>query len=339
MNRAVRSALVLLLALGVAPAAGAVGEHPALERRGAVEWTTNAWIAGEDGYVVEGRLAGPPRKVVLQLRAGRAWRTLDRTTSAQRRFAFQGTYDVYGRTEVRVRAVRGAGRPASTLAEGAFEVSTGFAPRGVAGEWAPTTTEGRPLRFDPCRPVRWRFNSGGGAGDPYLPQVQQALAEISRASGLRLRYAGPSTTVPARADELEPGTDLVVAFAHDSELPMLAGAAAHGAPLRTVEGRAGRREVQRITQSGLTISIEQLTSGAWSSDQVSMRPTTILLLMHELGHAFGLADVTAPGSEDQVMYGGPGTPAPWNDGQNWPRWGAGDLAGLSELGLRGGCVA
>lgn len=334
--RALRSVLpILLMSVLVAPAVAAAPptEHA---RRGGVDWTTDAWIAGEGGYAVEGRLAGPPRTVVLQLRAGRGWRTLDRTASDKRRFAFEGTYDVYGRTAVRVRALAGAGRPPQVLGEGAFEVSTGFAPRGLAGEWAPTTTEGRVQRFDPCRPVRWRFNSGGGAGDQFLPQVQQALTEVSRASGLRLRYAGTSTTVPANARSLEADTDLVVAFAHDSELPTMGGAAAHGAPLRTVEGRAGRRDVERITQAGLTVNIEQLTSGAWSADQVSMQPTTILLLMHELGHAFGLADVATPGSEAQVMHAGGTTP--WNDGQNWPRWGAGDLEGLSAVGLRAGCV-
>ncbi|MDR7253906.1 hypothetical protein J2X46_002896 [Nocardioides sp. BE266] len=336
--RAVRSVLpILMLAASAMAVPAAIAAEPAEHvRRGGVDWVTNAWIAGEGGYVVEGRLAGPPRKVVLQLRAGRGWRTLDRATTARRRYAFEGTYDVYGRTAVRVRALAGSGRPAQVLGEGAFEVSTGFAPRGLAGEWAPTTTEGRVQRFDPCRPVRWRFNSGGGAGDQFQPQVQQALTEVARGSGLRFRYVGTSATVPANARSLEDDTDLVVAFAHDSEIPVLGGAAAHGAPLRTVEGRAGKRDVERITQAGVTVSIEQLTSGAWSTDEVSMQPTTVLLLMHELGHAFGLADVTTPGSEAQVMYAGGTTP--WNDGQNWPRWGAGDLEGLSAVGLRAGCV-
>jgi hypothetical protein len=145
--------------------------------------------------------------------------------------------------------------------------------------------------------------------------------------------------VPLNVKKLEPRTDLVVAFGHEAQIPDLNGATAVGGTVKLKPGKGSGPRSYRTFQAGVSISIEKLFSDYYSTDEVSAKPTALLVFMHELGHAMGLDHVTKPGSDVEVMWGGPSSYiAPFPDGLHYPQWGAGDLAGFKKLGLASGCL-
>lgn len=348
---AVAVALVGALPVLAAPPASAEGvfvaraEVRAKPARAKVVWGATSWVAGAGGYAVSGKVhgrafKGGKRTVLLQYKIPGGWRTLNRDKVRRKKFAFAGIWDWYGTHKVRVFAPKSKKRKARTLGKNLFSVGTAWTPRGVPSEYVTFQNAGHRYGFNPCRPIRWRFNNGGGVGDAYFTQVQAAVTEVSRATGIPFVYQGASATIPLNVTALEAGTDLVVAFADEAQVPAFAGATARGGVVKVKPawGLAAGKRVAQIEQAGVTVSNEKITSDYYDSAVSSPKPTTILVFLHELGHAMGLDHVTTPGSEVEVMYSGDGYMTPWPDGLHHPYWGAGDLAGLSAVGLGGGCV-
>jgi hypothetical protein len=197
-----------------------------------------------------------------------------------------------------------------------------------AGEYTFSSVDdqGRPARWNPCKPITWRYNPvrQREAGD--LQDVQAGVARLAAATGLGFVYAGITTDVPygqgGATDE-----DLLIGWGNETTHPNLAG---------SVAGYAGTSTRYRISSSG-TRSPQEIVSAQMVLDHdgpalaPGLAPGLSLgaLVLHELGHTVGLGH--SPGAAE-VMY-------PSLNGSFTGDYKVGDLAGLQRLGASNGCFA
>jgi hypothetical protein len=177
-----------------------------------------------------------------------------------------------------------------------------------------------PVTYDPCRPIEVRVNPAGGP-DGAVDLVRGALADVSRATGLVLRYDG-TTTERTRWDSAFVPTFLgrvrtppvVVGWATSSEVPELAGDVAGvggSVPHRGDDG------VVRYLTGAVTLDAETYAQlGAGTEGRPEMRA----ILLHELGHVVGLGHVNDP---TELMNA---------ENVGILDFGTGDRAGLARLG-------
>lgn len=201
--------------------------------------------------------------------------------------------------------------PASADAAGSFRLST---------LQNPLSDRTEVVRWDPCSVVDYRINAALG-GRQAKADVQAAVARLSAASGLRFRYLGSTTAVPAPGRPAPAGTDLVVAWAKPTSTSHLRpGAVGHGGWHATTSA-TGRF---RITSAYVVVR-----AGAPLAIGFGPGVTRGRVLLHELGHAVGLDHV---GDPVMVMHDAvtPRSPS--------AVFRAGDLAGLRRVGSPAGCV-
>jgi len=174
-------------------------------------------------------------------------------------------------------------------------------PPAVAGQGAhgfvATRRDGtqRPVRFDPCRPVRYAVRPGGAPaeGDALL---DSAVLEVARATGLVFvrepDVTGPVPEVEALQDRLPDGTfrPVVVAWSSASERDELAGGtvALGGCTVWAPPGRSGQ---ERLVGGLVTLDAPDLTQLLAEPDG---RARVRGALLHELAHLVGLAHVEDP---------------------------------------------
>ncbi|MEV8510355.1 hypothetical protein AB0368_36760 [Actinoplanes sp. NPDC051475] len=179
-------------------------------------------------------------------------------------------------------------------------------------------------RWNPCEEINYRVNLAR-APRGSLVQVETAVARIARATGLRFSYAGTTGVVPGRTPgDYPPDTQLIIAWAVPGEgNPSLSGGAdvAGVGGATYLPGRTESGEDALIIDRGMVL-LDATSSGAGGA-------ATGRLLLHELGHAVGLAHPLIDGP-NEIMY--PLLTAGAAD------WGAGDLAGLHAVGASGGCL-
>ncbi|MCC5951415.1 MAG: peptidase [Acidimicrobiia bacterium] len=195
----------------------------------------------------------------------------------------------------------------------------------VGGAYAFTGTQddGRqPVAYDPCRPIPVVLNNRT-APPGGLDLVTEALAEVSRATGLRFVVEGTTGETPvALRDAYQPErygdrwAPVLIAWSDARELPELGG---------DVAGIGGSTWVS--TRGGPDVYV----TGIVALDGPTLaqyRPSIIRgTILHELGHLVGLAHVD---DRSQLMYHG--------NEANVITFGPGDRAGLARLGS-GACVA
>lgn len=183
-----------------------------------------------------------------------------------------------------------------------------------------------PIRWDPCRPIRYKVSVGTLVPASEIANVRAAFAVLGAAlGGVTFAYDGVTDVVPDSIDDARrAGTDIVIAFATPGPGPTgsdlltgweagRGGMAAAGAP-----GPDGAVS-QRPTHGSVVLDAEK-----W--DVMSRHDRTILYL-HEFGHAVGLDH---PRDGRQIMSSG---------AYDLPtRYQPGDLAGLARLGRQAGCV-
>ncbi len=200
------------------------------------------------------------------------------------------------------------------------------APAGAGGYAFELTQAGSltaPVSWDPCRPIHYVVSGTAPAGAEQF--VTQSVAEISRATGLRFITDGPTTEQPTSAvrPSYQPKrygkrwAPLLIAWTSPAQEADLAGSIiglGGSSPMSSEDNRL-TYVTGRVSLDAPQIG-EQLAQGGPAAG-----PVMRAVVLHELGHAMGLAHVT---DSSQVMY--PEGSLQVTD------LGAGDLRGLAALG-------
>lgn len=182
-----------------------------------------------------------------------------------------------------------------------------------------------PIAYDPCRPIHVVVNARtASAGAETL--LAEALAELSRATGLQFALDGPTDERPdAEREPFQPDrygdrwAPVLVAWSDPEEVPDLGGdiAGTGGSTWLELPRGASMYVTGAVTLDGPQIA--EILQHPAGHDQV--RAT----IQHELAHLLGLDHVDDP-AELMHPVGRPEVVA----------FGPGDLTGLAELG-RGEC--
>ena len=230
------------------------------------------------------------------------------------------------------RAISGTSSPEAVVRSRQVTRST---VSGIKTAVAPASTsfafgsllDGKPVRWDPCSPIRWTSNtSRGPAGG--LAVLKAAVAQIAAQTGTTWTYAGASSFVPGQgylpATKRTAYPPVLLGWTDGRSSDMLAGQPAN------VLGMARNAwfGVRRADGS----SVAALRAGVVALDATDRLPLTGPLswqavVLHELSHVVGLGHTSDP---RQLLA--PVLPRHLAGLQ------AGDRAGLTRVGRVGGCV-
>jgi hypothetical protein len=234
---------------------------------------------------------------------------------------------VDGLTSVGATSVSGQSGPSGPSGASA----TGDAPTSPYAFLSEATAE-RPLRYDPCTPIRFVVNPEG-APEGAIDEVREAFARLGEAAGLVFVDGGFTAERHLRigADErdtYQPArygvgrwAPILISWASAREEPVLAG--------------------DVLGYGGSTSYWNQVSDRAYVSGEVVFdRELSLVgpgfgagltrgnLVLHELAHLVGLDHVE---QRSELLYPTISTQSP--DG-----YGPGDRAGLARLGVEAGCL-
>lgn len=294
---------------------------------GRVAWSA-ARVVVNTATTVRGVLSGGDeggRTVRLQQRLETGWATVrSARTSSDGSYLLRVPTNWYYKSPLRVYAPASATATAYVSGSSVMTVAPSYTPSGSSSAWSPLSRDYE-FRFNPCKPITYRLNVAraprGAAMDAH-----QAVRLLARASGLRFRYLGKTSSIPGSSRAWSGDTALVVAWATPAQTkwdlrgPTVGrGGVLSAAGVRQPDGSWK----YRTTRSGVVIDSTAKLRGGFDSGSLRGR-----VLMHELAHAAGLSHTTGA---YQVMRATASTARP-------ARWGAGDLTGLSRIGKNEGCL-
>ncbi|MDX6325675.1 MAG: hypothetical protein QOK15_2029 [Nocardioidaceae bacterium] len=266
-------------------------------------------------------------RFVLQRRYLDGWRTADRHAQPTRRgVVLDVPTDQFGRFRFRVAAVARSGDVVSASPVERVRVRPRYRPVGSSTAYV---FSARPrIRWDSCRPIRWAFYPHHSPRLA-LRQLKDGFRRMHRATGLDFDYAGRTGHKPVPAGRDLPGIDVVVgwrtaqdyrAFHRHDDVVGVGGNSFYSG-----YQEADGTEVGKIFRGGVVLNADQdyrVTNGfgrgyTWGE-----------VIEHELGHVVGLDH---PDNTRQIMY--------YSVTRRNADWGAGDLAGLRQVGSVRGCLS
>jgi matrixin len=191
-----------------------------------------------------------------------------------------------------------------------------------------STSNGKPVRWNPCAPITYKINRNKAVPKAELAQIKKAFTQVGRAlGGVTFVYRGSTAVVPdSVADTTAAKADVVLAFARPGSGPTRSAMLRGGRNL----GMGGYATGGYTTGDGVHVPIAR--TGALVLDSHGFAALTRRqrsnLYLHELGHVVGLDHV---GDRKQVMY-------PLVSKSSPAKYAAGDLAGLRRIGKSAGCL-
>ena len=192
--------------------------------------------------------------------------------------------------------------------------------------WGPiyVDDQGRPARWDPCRPISYVVQAG------WIPEtgrqdLAEALARLSAASGLTFVDEGDTDELPSQGRSPyqpdrygERWAPLLIGWVPPASTDLGLGSGAQGLSLSVaVPGRAG----PHLVSGQVVLDADNPLVGGFGPGTTDGE-----VLLHELAHAVGLGHVL---DATQVMY-----PRTTNSES---QFGAGDRAGLAAVGAAASC--
>jgi hypothetical protein len=194
----------------------------------------------------------------------------------------------------------------------------------------------RLIHWNGCQTaITWKVNVAAvptSLRTTVVTETKWAVAKISAATGIAFSYKGGTTEVPQPGSAARQTAEVVIAFTTPARTSYsLAGSTlgegglAYAWASRTVSGRT---TYYVAAQRGfVVIDTPQMLAQTVGGTGLGLRRTNLLL--HELGHVMGLQHVSDP---RQQMY-------PILRSASPSGLAAGDLAGLSLVGRKAGCVS
>jgi hypothetical protein len=184
---------------------------------------------------------------------------------------------------------------------------------------------GKPVRWNPCAAIHWRFRTTG-APSGALTIVKYSVAAVSKATGIRWVYDGPTTATPTSSWLPKSSTGIrpvLIGWTDGSHSDLL-----HNQPAAVLG-------MTRTAYFGITLDGVQIAAtkaAVIALDRTNRLPLTGTVswhttLLHELAHTAGLAHV---GNSHELMY-------PVLQRTLWG-FQSGDKAGLYRLGRSAGCI-
>lgn len=196
---------------------------------------------------------------------------------------------------------------------------------------------GRPgqafVAYDPCRPIHYVVRPDQAPADG-LHMLQEGFAALSKATGLRFIYDGPTAEGPSKDRPLfqpalygDKWAPVLVAWTNGQETPEMAGHPSGNGETRVL-GLSGSGSVAVGDDPYVYVSGQmKLNAPALAEGEASEgRGFVMSTIEHEAGHLVGLDHVEDP---TQLMFP--------QAGAGRLQYAAGDLTGLAKLG-RGPCA-
>ncbi|GIG54270.1 hypothetical protein [Demequina activiva] len=203
-------------------------------------------------------------------------------------------------------------------------------PRRLAAEVSVTTSGSHgfmfeeagqgPTLYDPCRPLAWVVNPDG-MPEGAQQMIEEAVADVSRRTGLVFEYGGTTTEVASFDRPLfqerygEDFAPIIVGWSDEDTVSDLEGSVTGLGGSSSVNGAYGE---QRYLAAGVVILDSEDVADLMASQRGTALATAVI--MHELAHVIGLAHVEDPSelmnAENSMLI----------------TWGPGDLQGLAMAG-------
>lgn len=322
-------ATVAMLSTSALTASLLAAPAEAAPRRSRVSGTLSASVSHPGGAVVMTGVVKDKgkqkRTVVLEQRIASGWRKVDKVRSSR-----SGAYSIpvpttwFYASELRTRVLRTRELRGDTSRAHLMSVIPAYTPLGSPDSWARLSRYGD--RFNPCRTITYGINGSRATPDAatVATGIHDTIALVAQATGVRFTFVGETTAMPFDKKFERSDPRLVFGFTTDPETKLDLGpsVAARGGSDRTRWARnaRGRRILETVHGGVLYDLTDTATMTAAQFQQ---------LTLHEVGHVMGLGHV-AP--TDQYMTAGP-------ELYQLPlSYQAGDLNGLSKVGLQAGCI-
>lgn len=285
--------------------------------------TVTGTVTTDDGDPTRADPGSPDRTVRIELDTPRGWMQIGRstTTNADGEYTAPVSTSWYYSGDIRATVLATDTEDTASSPTASFTVTPTYTPRGRRSSWSDLWSFAPAIRWNPCNVITYRVNAPAGSPEHAVRRVKQSFAAVTRATGFRFQYLGATTAIPWRTDgkgiEVARDADITIAWATPKQYQDLAGG------VIGMGGAYGDIWDNIVTKGGIA-----LDKTAHLKDTSGSGETVGSLLLHEMGHVFGLDHVN---DRTQIMNSSisPQAPATYQ---------AGDLAGLRFRGAMKGCT-